>query len=138
MRYESRACRERGLAGETTRAASPVFAGALICGCRTERCTITRVPDAKETTIKRATKARTIGRYIVADPKICHGKPTFRGTRVLVADVLDQVAAGMAWQTIIDEWNGSITKAAIREAIQLASEALLRHADEFAQEPIPV
>jgi len=95
------------------------------------------LPDEKETTMKRVAKARTIGRYIVADPKICHGKPTFRGTRVLVADILDQIAAGMAWETIIDEWNGSITKEAIREAIQLASQALLRHADEFTIQPIP-
>jgi uncharacterized protein (DUF433 family) len=68
----------------------------------------------------------------VADPRICHGKPTFRGTRVLVADILDQIAAGMAWESIIDEWNGSVTKEAIREAIQLASQALLRHADELS------
>jgi uncharacterized protein (DUF433 family) len=24
---------------------------------------------------------RMIGRYVVADPAICHGQPTFRGTR---------------------------------------------------------
>ena len=87
--------------------------------------------------MKQARKPQLIGRHIVADPKICHGKPTFRGTRVLVADVLDQVAAGMAWETIIDEWNGSISKEAIREAVQLASQALLRHADEFALGPVP-
>ena len=80
--------------------------------------------------------ARMIGRHIVADPKICHGKPTFRGTRVLVADVLDQVSAGMAWETIIEEWNGSISRDAIREAVQLASQALLRHADEFILGPV--
>lgn len=61
---------------------------------------------------------------IVTDPKICHGKPTFRGTRVLVSDVLDQVGNGVAWETIIEEWNGSITREAITEAVQLASEAL--------------
>lgn len=76
-----------------------------------------------------------IGRYIVTDPKICHGKPTFRGTRVLVSDVLEQVANGMAWETIIEEWNGSITKDAISEAVQLASQALLKHADEFILQP---
>ncbi|MBI4772104.1 MAG: DUF433 domain-containing protein [Chloroflexi bacterium] len=59
-----------------------------------------------------------MGRHIVSDPKICHGKPTFRGTRVLVSDVLDQVASGMAWETIIEEWNNSITKEAIREAVE--------------------
>lgn len=76
-----------------------------------------------------------IGRYIVTDPSICHGKPTFRGTRVLVSDVLEQVGNGMAWETIIEEWNGSITKDAISEAVQLASQALLKHADEFILQP---
>ena len=47
---------------------------------------------------------RVIGRFIVADPAICHGQPTFCGTRILVADVLEQVAAGLAWETIIEEW----------------------------------
>ncbi|MFN8461226.1 MAG: DUF433 domain-containing protein [Anaerolineales bacterium] len=60
------------------------------------------------------------GTFIVTDPEICHGKPTFRGTRVLVSDVLEQVASGMAWETIIEEWNDSISKEAIQEAIQLA------------------
>ena len=87
--------------------------------------------------MKRSSAMRTIGRYIVTDPKICHGRPTFRGTRVLVADVLDQVAAGLAWETIIDEWNGSISKEAIAEAVQLASQALQRHADELTVEPVP-
>jgi len=86
--------------------------------------------------MKKTLKAQLIGRYIVTDPKICHGKPTFRGTRVLVSDVLEQVASGLAWETIIEEWNDSITKAAIREAVQLASEALLKHADEFILEPV--
>jgi uncharacterized protein (DUF433 family) len=57
------------------------------------------------------------GRYIVTDPEVCHGKPTFRGTRVLVSDVLEQVSNGVAWETIIEEWNGSITREAISEAV---------------------
>ena len=81
-------------------------------------------------------KIQPIGRYIVTDPKICHGKPTFRGTRVLVSDVLEQVASGMAWETIIMEWNDSISKDAIREAVQLASQALLKHTDEFILSPV--
>lgn len=80
-------------------------------------------------------KVQLMGRHIVSDPKICHGKPTFRGTRVLVSDVLDQVASGMAWETIIEEWNNSIAKEAIREAVELASQALLKHKDEFILEP---
>ncbi len=76
-----------------------------------------------------------MGRHIVSDPKICHGKPVFRGTRVLVSDVLEQVASGMAWESIVEEWNDSITKEAIREAVELASQALLRHKDEFILGP---
>ena len=86
--------------------------------------------------MKSSTKSRILSRHIVADPKICHGKPTFRGTRVLVADVLDQVAAGMDWEAILDEWNRSISKAAIREAIRLARQALVRHANDVKAEPI--
>lgn len=79
---------------------------------------------------------KLLGRHIVADPNICHGQPTFRGTRVFVADVLEQVASGMAWEAIIEEWNGNISKEAIAEAVQLATQALLKHVDEFTLEPL--
>ena len=74
------------------------------------------------------------GRYIVADPETCHGKPTFRGTRIIVADVLEQVAEGLAWETIIEEWRGSITKEAIAEAVRLAKQAFLKHVNEYTME----
>ena len=77
-----------------------------------------------------------IGRHIVAVPKVCHGQPTFRGTRVLVTDVLSQVASGMEWQSIIEDWHGNITEDAIREAVDLASRALIEHADDFVLNPI--
>jgi len=79
-------------------------------------------------------RAGTLGRYIIADPRICHGKPTFRGTRILVADVLEQVASGMAWEAIIEEWRGTLTKDAIAEAIRLARDALVAHPPELARE----
>lgn len=76
-----------------------------------------------------------IGRYIVTDPRICHGQPTFRGTRILVSIVLEQVRSGMAWETIIEEWRGSISRDAIAEAVQLASRAFLDHAAEYTLTP---
>ena len=79
-----------------------------------------------------AMSKKIIGRYIVTDPKICHGQPVFRGTRILVVDVLDQVANGMAWESIVEEWRGAISKEAIAEAVKLASEAFISHAPEFA------
>lgn len=81
---------------------------------------------------------KMIGRYIVTDPQICHGQPTFRGTRIMVWQVLEQVASGMAWETIVEEWEGSITKEAIAEAVQLAGKAFVEHAHEYVLEPTPV
>ncbi len=31
---------------------------------------------------------------IVVDPNVCHGKPCFKGTRILVSSVLSQLAGG--------------------------------------------
>ena len=73
-----------------------------------------------------------LGRYVVADPAICHGQLTFRGTRILVADVLEQVAMGMAWEAIIAEWRGALTKEAIAEATRLARESLITNIPEPA------
>lgn len=79
--------------------------------------------------------AQIVGRYIVTDPKVCHGQPTFRGTRILVSLVLEQIAGGMAWETIIEEWRGNISREAIAEALQLASRAFLDHIDEYVLQP---
>jgi uncharacterized protein (DUF433 family) len=72
-----------------------------------------------------------LGRYIVVDPAVCHGRPTFRGTRILVADVLEQVASGLAWEAIVDEWRGAVSREAIAESVRLAREALLAHGDRL-------
>lgn len=80
-------------------------------------------------------QAKLIGRYIVSDPSVCHGEPTFRGTRILVADVLDQVARGTAWETIVEEWRGDVTVDAIAEAVSLAGRAFLDHAEEYVLLP---
>ena len=85
--------------------------------------------------MEKTAQSQVLGRYMVADPDICHGKPTFRGTRILVADVLDQVAAGLAWETIIEEWRGSLTQEAIAEAVRLARQALLEHAAGYVIGP---
>lgn len=74
-----------------------------------------------------------LGRYIVADPAICHGKPTFKGTRVFVADVLADVERGLSWDFILRRWgNGKLSKAAITEAVQLARHALLDNEGRLA------
>ncbi len=77
---------------------------------------------------------KMIGRYIVTDPRICHGQPTFRGTRIMVRQVLEQVANGMAWETIVEEWRGSVSKEAIAGAVRLAMQAFMEHANEYVVE----
>ncbi|MCI0683967.1 MAG: hypothetical protein L0Y71_17810 [Gemmataceae bacterium] len=54
---------------------------------------------------------------------------------MFVSDVLDQVASGMDWESISQEWDGKVTAPAIREAVQLAATAFLAHADELLVEP---
>ena len=67
-----------------------------------------------------------LGRYVVSDPAVCHGKLTFVGTRVFVADVLSDVESGLAWDFIIHRWGAErITRAAIAEAVHLARTAWL-------------
>ncbi len=79
-------------------------------------------------------RIKFVGRYIVTDPEVCHGKPTFRGTRILVADVLEQIADGLAWETIIEEWRGSICNEAIAEAVRLSTKVFLENTDKYTLE----
>jgi uncharacterized protein (DUF433 family) len=62
---------------------------------------------------------------------VCHGQPTFRGTRILVADVLDQVGSGIAWESIVEEWRQRVSKEAIAEAVRLANQAFHNHAGQY-------
>jgi uncharacterized protein (DUF433 family) len=76
------------------------------------------MPAAKKPVVHAET-ARELGHYIVADPKICHGKPTFRGTRILVDSVLEMVADGILWDRIVWQWDGKVPTEAIAEAVSL-------------------
>ena len=75
-------------------------------------------------------KKKAFGRFIVSDPLICHGQLTYRGTRILVDDVLALLADERGWDDIIKQCHGRITRAAIAETIRLASRALLKQSDE--------
>jgi uncharacterized protein (DUF433 family) len=71
-----------------------------------------------------------IGRHIVADPTICHGQ-------ILVADVMEQVAAGIAWETILEEWRGNVSSEAISEAVRLARQAFSDHSAQYTECRLP-
>ena len=82
-------------------------------------------------------KAKRFGRYIVADPKICHGKLTFRGTRIMVVGVLELLATGMDWDEIIRQCHGSISRPAIADAIRVAGQAIAERGDKFRERQVP-
>ena len=64
-----------------------------------------------------------ISKHIIADSEICHGKPTFKGTRVLVSDIVELVAAGESTEEILESYP-SITKEMIREALEYAAKTI--------------
>ena len=61
-----------------------------------------------------------IGKYLVTDPEICHGKLTFKGTRVPVATVLSFLAMGDSIQDILRNWP-QLKREYVEEAIIFAS-----------------
>jgi uncharacterized protein (DUF433 family) len=58
---------------------------------------------------------------IVADPAVCHGKATIKGTRVLVSVVLSHLAHGDRTETITAEFP-SLTEGDVRAVIAFAAE----------------
>ena len=39
---------------------------------------------------------------IEIDPRVCNGNPVVRGTRIPVAVILDHLAAGQSWESILE------------------------------------
>lgn len=93
-----------------------------------------RKPENMEVSIM---DAKALGNYIVADPEICHGAPTFRGTRIMVWQILEQVAKGRPWDDIVQVWGGKVSKDAIAEALHLTSFTLRERGPEYLVEPTP-
>lgn len=79
---------------------------------------------------------KEFGKHIVANPLICHGQWTFRGTRIMVWLVLEQLADEMPWDEIVREWRGTVPREAIPEAIQLARETLVATNDAWRREAV--
>lgn len=57
--------------------------------------------------------------YIVIDSKICHGKPAFRGTRIMVWQVLEMLEAGATTKDILKAYP-SLTPKSIKAALHYA------------------
>ena len=57
---------------------------------------------------------------ISIDPQICHGKPTIKGTRVLVSNILGALASGDSFDIILNDYP-NITKEDIHAALYFGS-----------------
>ncbi len=69
---------------------------------------------------------------IVIDPKICHGKPVIRGTRLPVSIVVGGLAGGMTFEDVQREYGISI--ADIRAALKFAGELV----EQEQHHPLPI
>ena len=66
-----------------------------------------------------------IERYISVDPAVCHGKPCFKGTRIMVWQILELLEAGISVAEITSEkYFPQVTPDHIRAALHLAAEQL--------------
>ncbi len=69
---------------------------------------------------------RWLGSRIVVDPEVCHGKPCIAGTRIMVTNILSQLAGGYSIEQILEGYP-ELTYEDVMAAIQGAnSETALR------------
>lgn len=61
-----------------------------------------------------------IDKYIVSDSEMCHGKPTFKGTRIMVWQVLEMLEAGDSIENILKSYP-SLTKEHVKAALHYAA-----------------
>lgn len=57
--------------------------------------------------------------WIVVDSRICAGKPTIRGTRIMVTNILGMVAGGYALGQILQAYP-ELTREMVEAALQYA------------------
>ena len=74
---------------------------------------------------RKAEQQRELGKYIVVDPRVCHGEPIFRGTRKLVRDCIEMAASGLTIGELASRAN--LPREAISEALHFAADVLQRH-----------
>ena len=60
---------------------------------------------------------------IELNPRVCDGKPVIKGTRIPVSVILENVAQGESWDTLIENYP-ELNKEDIRAALLYASESL--------------
>ena len=70
-------------------------------------------------------KYKEIGQHLVVDPEVCHGKLTFKGTRIPVSTVLTFLSTGYSVEDILRNWP-RLKREAVDEAIRFAAQLIQR------------
>ena len=65
-----------------------------------------------------------INEYIVADDEVCGGDLTFKGTRVMIWQVIELLGAGVTIEEILKDYFPHITKEAILSSLTYASRTI--------------
>lgn len=73
--------------------------------------------------LERRIERHEIGDYLVADPEICHGRLTFKGTRIPVSTVLTFLGMGDSIDEILEDWP-QLSREAVLEALRLAADVV--------------
>ena len=79
-----------------------------------------------------------INQFIVADQDICHGQPTFKGSRITVWQILDLLAAGITPDQILRDYFPQLTRGAILSAINYAAESISQERYAIFNQPARV
>ncbi len=61
-----------------------------------------------------------MSQWIVTDPNICGGKPTIKGTRIMVKNILGMMAGGYTVEKILSAYP-ELTEEMIRAALEYAA-----------------
>jgi len=62
---------------------------------------------------------------IAVDPNVCAGKPTIRGTRILVRNILGMVAGGYTVERVLDAYP-ELSQDDVQAALEYAANAAAR------------
>ena len=74
-------------------------------------------------------------KWIIVDPEICHGKPIFKGTRILVSDIIELIASGESIEKILEEYP-LLNKEMIKEALEYSARII--RGEHYVKFKVPI
>ena len=65
-----------------------------------------------------------VRKYITVDPRICHGQPCFKGTRIMVYLVLELLEAGVPPEKMLRQYYPRLRKQSVQAALHYAADLI--------------